>query len=105
MTKKQSVVLLTALSLLAASLPAHAGMAMITVNVRNISTFDHVWQFHDNRSGRDFEVAVAAGGSAQIQLQSSGALDDGYGDVNYRIKGNTDWNHNALLRHGETMTL
>ena len=82
-----------------------AAMQSITVNVQNISTFDHTYEMVDNKSGRAWDQFVGAGKAVAIMLQSSQAVDDGYGDLNYRIKGNTTWNHNGHLKNGETYTL
>jgi hypothetical protein len=77
----------------------------ITVTVRNTSIFDHTYDMVDKNDGRTWSQFVAASGHSSIRLKSNHALDDGYGDLLYRIQGSSGWIENGLLRNGETITL
>lgn len=95
-----AVILITPLKL-----GATAGMDNLTITVRNISTFDHMYDFKDGVSGRTWTQPIAAGESAKITLASNHSLDDGYGDLNWHQDGSGAWNHHGQLRNGESVTL
>ena len=77
----------------------------ITVKCRSSSEIDLVYEMKDNGDGRIWDQFLRSGQTASISLQSNMDVDDGYGDLLYRVKGDAQWNQSGHLRNGETITL
>lgn len=90
---------------LASPMKSAAGMGDISVTVTNRGSFDRTFEFKDGVAGRSWTQQIAAGASVTLSLRSNQSLDDGYGDIYWRAAGNTTWNHSAMLRNGEAVSL
>lgn len=77
------------------------GFWYITVKVCGESTY---YEMRDSRDGRILDQSLGRQ-PVRIILQSSQETDDGYGDLDYRRKGDSAWRHIGRLRNDETITL
>jgi hypothetical protein len=85
---------------------SHASMTTVTVTVRNESAFQNSFELFDNNANRSIgTITLAPHGSTKITLQSSQALDDGYGSFKSKKSDSGTWNNFSLLRNGESVTL
>lgn len=87
------------------ALAASARLTVITVIMRNDTAFQNTYEVTDIANGSITVVTIPPHKTSAIRLRSSGTLDDGYGDLYWRYKGNQGWNHAGLLRHGESVSL
>ena len=80
-------------------------MAYIAVKCQNVREVDLVYEMKDNRDGRIWTQLIKAHQTVSISLQSSQDVEDGYGDLLYRINRDSEWSRSGQLRHDQTITL
>lgn len=82
------------------------GMAYITVKVRIAGGDESVsYEMRDNGDGRIWTQIITPGQTVHISLQSNQAVEDGYGDLEYRLRGGDAWRSASRLRNGQEITL
>jgi len=81
------------------------GLAYITVKIRISGEQQKFFEMRDNRDGRIWGQVISPGNTVGISLQSSQEVEDGYGDLEYRLQGGSSWSSAGRLRNDQEITL